>query len=350
MVSLENDASYLTTVAVLGNVDSGKSTLIGDFKSGVLDNGAGKARASALLHRHEREAGRTSACNVFIVGVDGALLRMVDLSGHRSYLGATVRGVTRYHPDYAVLLVEAGSEDVRSNPMTSEHLRLCVSLGVPFAVVVTKTDAAAPELLKKTLRSAVRELKIKGFRFPNVIRDDAALERFLGSYTLSVSRHFVPILPTSAVTGDRLVEKERLQTLFVVYCPYQKDGFGLILYGICRAGEIGVGEKLLLGPFDGAAAGGARCACARCTTCAASPFRGCETSEVGCLCIKDCDGRSKRAVPSKSQITGGMVCTEPRTRLPLARGLEARISLGMACLTIREGYSAVLHADAVSST
>jgi len=45
-----------------------------------------------------------------------------------------------------------------------------------------------------------------------------------------------------------------------------------------------------------------------------------------------------------------MVCTEPRTRLPLARGLEARISLGMACLTIREGYSAVLHADAVSST
>ena len=51
-----------------GNVDSGKSTLIGVLTSATLDDGRGSARSLVLKHRHEQENGRTSAITVEIMG------------------------------------------------------------------------------------------------------------------------------------------------------------------------------------------------------------------------------------------------------------------------------------------
>eukprot|EP00303_Exanthemachrysis_gayraliae_P001429 CAMPEP_0206017692 /NCGR_PEP_ID=MMETSP1464-20131121/25558_1 /ASSEMBLY_ACC=CAM_ASM_001124 /TAXON_ID=119497 /ORGANISM="Exanthemachrysis gayraliae, Strain RCC1523" /LENGTH=227 /DNA_ID=CAMNT_0053391539 /DNA_START=68 /DNA_END=748 /DNA_ORIENTATION=+ len=48
-------------VAVIGNVDAGKSTLVGVLVGGALDNGRGSARTRVLRHRHEAETGRTSS-------------------------------------------------------------------------------------------------------------------------------------------------------------------------------------------------------------------------------------------------------------------------------------------------
>lgn len=44
-------------LALLGCEGSGKSTLVGVLVRGILDNGAGRARTSVLLHRHELKAG-----------------------------------------------------------------------------------------------------------------------------------------------------------------------------------------------------------------------------------------------------------------------------------------------------
>lgn len=48
-------------VAVIGNVDAGKSTLVGVLVGGTLDNGRGSARMRVLKHKHEAETGRTSS-------------------------------------------------------------------------------------------------------------------------------------------------------------------------------------------------------------------------------------------------------------------------------------------------
>ena len=48
-------------VAVLGNVDAGKSTLVGVLTNGELDNGRGKSRLQMFRHPHEITSGR----NVF---------------------------------------------------------------------------------------------------------------------------------------------------------------------------------------------------------------------------------------------------------------------------------------------
>lgn len=48
-------------VAALGNVDAGKSTILGVLTKGDLDDGRGRARVDLFRHKHEIETGRTSS-------------------------------------------------------------------------------------------------------------------------------------------------------------------------------------------------------------------------------------------------------------------------------------------------
>lgn len=57
-------------IAVVGNVDSGKSTLLGVLTRGQLDNGRGLARMNVFVHKHEIESGRTSSISHEILGFD----------------------------------------------------------------------------------------------------------------------------------------------------------------------------------------------------------------------------------------------------------------------------------------
>lgn len=50
-----------TRIAVVGNVDAGKSTMLGVLVKGGLDDGRGKARVNLFRHKHEIESGRTSS-------------------------------------------------------------------------------------------------------------------------------------------------------------------------------------------------------------------------------------------------------------------------------------------------
>lgn len=55
-------------LTVLGNVDSGKSTLLGVLTHGELDNGRGRSRLNLFRHLHEIQTGRTSCISHEIVG------------------------------------------------------------------------------------------------------------------------------------------------------------------------------------------------------------------------------------------------------------------------------------------
>jgi len=53
----END----TRIAVIGNVDSGKSTLVGVLTKSMMDDGRGSARKQVFNFSHEQANGRTSS-------------------------------------------------------------------------------------------------------------------------------------------------------------------------------------------------------------------------------------------------------------------------------------------------
>lgn len=117
-------------VAVVGNVDAGKSTLLGVLTHGELDNGRGFARQKLFRHKHELESGRTSSVGNDILGFDrqgrvvnkpdshgGSLdwtkiceksskvITFIDLAGHEKYLKTTVFGMTGHLPDFCMLMV-----------------------------------------------------------------------------------------------------------------------------------------------------------------------------------------------------------------------------------------------------
>ena len=77
----------LSRVAVVGNVDAGKSTLLGVLTHGELDNGRGRARQKLFRHKHEAESGRTSSVGCDILGFDGdgRVVNATDGHGKQQY-------------------------------------------------------------------------------------------------------------------------------------------------------------------------------------------------------------------------------------------------------------------------
>jgi len=48
-------------IAVIGNVDSGKSTMVGVMTKSIMDDGRGSARQKVFNFSHEAQNGRTSS-------------------------------------------------------------------------------------------------------------------------------------------------------------------------------------------------------------------------------------------------------------------------------------------------
>lgn len=64
-------------IAVLGNIESGKSSLISVLTHDELDNGQGKARLNLLRHIHEIQTGHTSSiCNEIMGFNNSAQVRL----------------------------------------------------------------------------------------------------------------------------------------------------------------------------------------------------------------------------------------------------------------------------------
>lgn len=162
-------------VAVVGNVDAGKSTTLGVLTRGGLDDGRGKARVALFRHPHEIETGRTSSVGGEILGFSTSgqpifptsdkesgssanakrenlnwegicqrsskVVSFIDLAGHERYFKTTLFGLAGCAPDYVMLMVGGNAGLIG---MSKEHLGVALALNVPIAVCVTKVGYHAP--------------------------------------------------------------------------------------------------------------------------------------------------------------------------------------------------------------
>ncbi|XP_061767759.1 GTP-binding protein 2 [Nerophis ophidion] len=273
-------------VAVLGNVDSGKSTLLGVLTQGELDNGRGRARLNLFRHLHEIQSGRTSSISFEILGFNSKgevvnysesrtaeeicesaskMITFMDLAGHHKYLKTTIFGLTSYCPDFAMLVVSANTGIVGT---TWEHLGFAMALKVPIFIVISKMDLCARCIVERTVRQLERVLKQPGCnKVPMLIAntDDAVA----AAQQFAQSPNITPVFTVSSVSGENLdllkvffniipplsnsKEQEELMqqlTEFQVDEIYTVPEVGTVVGGTLYSGICREGDHLVVGPTD----------------------------------------------------------------------------------------------------
>ncbi|KAG0429619.1 hypothetical protein HPB47_023445, partial [Ixodes persulcatus] len=267
-------------VAVVGNVDAGKSTLLGVLTHGELDNGRGLARQKLFRHKHEVESGRTSSVGNDILGFDSRgnvvnqpdphggqldwtriceqsskVITFIDLAGHERYLKTTIFGMTGHAPDFTMLMVGANAGVVG---MTKEHLGLALALNVPVFVVVTKMDMCPANVLQDTMRLLVRILKSPGCRkIPVVVHTPDDVVVCATNFVTERRRRGCPrvVLSGAAILAmflnllsTRMPNLDADPAEFQVDDTYSVPGVGTVVSGTTLKGVIRLNEVLLLGP------------------------------------------------------------------------------------------------------
>lgn len=264
-------------IAVLGNVDSGKSTILGVLKeaglyqeivkeSKALDDGQGLARARIFKHPHEQESGRTSSVSHHYLDnpEKNIVITFVDLAGHKKYLKTTMYGINGCSADYALLMVASNNGLVGT---AKEHIQIALSLNIPLIVCVTKIDFAPQRVWDATMTDIENTLKMRenGRHVAFRVKDQEDLEEITRSIT-DPSSKLSPVFEVSNVTGQGLdlfrkflaqlnptidwESKAQDEKVFCIQDKYNIKGIGLVVYGLAKSGTIKIGDRLHLGPFD----------------------------------------------------------------------------------------------------
>jgi elongation factor 1-alpha len=275
-------------VAVVGNVDAGKSTIIGTLTTSCLDDGRGRSRTAIMKHRHEIESGRTSTATTHLMGFRSTgepitgrdkvramkrkgedeiaresyrVITLMDLAGHEKYLKTTIHGVSSGFADHALILVNARHPPTH---MTQHHLNLCCSFGIPVIVVFTKIDGC-PEHAYKTSKAEV----MKMLRSPEVGKKPFAVRNEEDITTVMDKLHILaPMIETSCVSGEgidllqkmlfslpkrrRHENKVNRKFEFLVEDNFNVPGVGAVVSGFVNSGELVVGGNcnVFVGPLD----------------------------------------------------------------------------------------------------
>ena len=357
-------------IATIGNVDSGKSTILGVLTKGQLDNGRGSARSLVFRHRHEIESGRTSSVSQQVMGFSATgeitnyapgiarpatqeeavrnsskMVTFIDLAGHEHYLKTTIFGMTGALPDYGMLLLGANMGVQR---MTKEHLGIALALNLPFFLVVTKIDIAPKHIMKQTMKKMRTILKSNNvqklpFRIRNMGDVMSAVKNIQGG-------RVVPVFRVSNVTGEGLdllksflnllpglrnVQSTRqIPAEFFIDDHFTVPGVGTVVAGTLYSGRVSVGDELLLGPdFQGAW----KRVLVKSIHCKQLPVRRVAAGQSASFALKLLGDKSSNRV-ERSSLRKGMVMAAAELQPRAAKEFEAEVLILHHPTTIKENY------------
>ena len=211
-------------VATAGHIDHGKTLLVKALTGVDADRLPEEKRRGMTIdlgfaYRHFAEE---------------SVLGFVDVPGHERFVRNMLAGVGGI--DFALLIVAA---DDGPMPQTEEHLAILDLLGVSVgAVALTKTDRVAPERALEAMEE---------------------IEVLVAGTTLEAA----PVFPVSSITGEGVPDlrahlEEQAQEIaarsdagnfrLAVDRTFTIPGAGLVVTGTVYAGQVAVGDRLLLSP------------------------------------------------------------------------------------------------------
>lgn len=359
-------------VAIAGSVDVGKSSLIGVLTSGKLDDGRGTARTSVFNFPHEIKSGRTSSISQQILGFDSKgqivnyrdvgrmswpdivkdsskIISFFDLAGHEKYLKTTILGLSSSKPDICMIIVGANKGLLR---MTKEHIFLCMSLKIPFIVVVTKIDMIKnnKNVISNSLSSVIKLIK-----HPVMRRVPIKIKSKDDIITCSKNIHtesIVPIFKISNVTGEgidnlklflnltrkRKNNKPNSNVLLYIDSCFSVQGVGTVVGGHLLTGSIKVLDKLLMGPNKSTY----KQVIVRSIHCKRVNLSRVDAGSYVCLALKKIN---------RDDIRKGSVLISKNSNKLLVKKFIADVNvLKLHSTTIKVGYEPIIHCGAIRQT
>ncbi len=277
-----SEKNLLTSIAIIGHVDHGKSTLMGHF---LFDIGAVDPR---VMKKHEMDAdgfGMSSWKWAYVLDafpeekekgktMDIAFRRfeindrnyvIIDNPGHRDFTKNTIAGLST--ADACVLVISAGRGEIEAglepgneqtpSGQTLEHTLIASVLGIKdVIVVVNKMDSAKYSEERFNESKSILVAFLKQIQSPWIKNLDT-----------------IPFIPISGLDGDNLVNKsdkmnwykgptlkEAIEKIslpedltkkdlrLVVYDAFQEPGQGLVGYGRIISGKLKVNDRIIVAP------------------------------------------------------------------------------------------------------
>ena len=372
-------------VGVVGNVDSGKSTLVGVLSKGIPDDGRGSARLKVFNFPHEVSNGRTSSVGHEILGFDkkgkqilasrfvqsknkywaevvkdsSKIITLIDLCGHEKYLKTTIYGLVGCIPDFVLIVVGA---NLGLSKMTKEHLGIVLALEIPFFIVITKVDMVPEEVTKKTILSLTKLMSCSAVNKKAILVDYSKEGEIDIAVKALESTRVCPIFKVSNVTGlgikellrffNKLKNREDMKELgkstdpveFDVHDKFIVVGVGLVVSGLLKSGKIVVGQNLFLGPDKSNVF---KMVQVKSIHFIRVPVDVAFAGQFCCLAIKNL---KKKDELKKEDIRKGIVLLEANNLPKSCRGFEAEVAVLHHSSTIKDGYEAVLHCGVIQQS
>jgi GTPase len=263
------------TINIVGNVDSGKSSLCGilshnklldkldvidkeQLNTNILDDGNGKSRQRVLSLKHEQLSGRTSSISYNYLLLQKSeprpkIISLIDLAGHSRYLKTTIKGVISTYPEYGFILIAKNITQ-----MTREHYAILTTLGIPILFIFTKIDM----IPNKIIESNINSIKILSKKYKKSLNlyNPNDLPSFSKNENLPSFSKNDNYIKLSNKTGDgfdlllhflnniKKKEKKILNAFCIDNTYHNITGFGTVVAGI-NGININKGDDLVMGPF-----------------------------------------------------------------------------------------------------
>lgn len=350
-------------VGTAGHVDHGKSTLVGSLVTGQADDGQGGTRSYMDVRPHEVERGLSADLSYGVYGFDDdgpvrmdnpdrktdrariveeadRLVSFVDTVGHEPWLRTTIRGLVGQKLDYGLLTVAADDGPTKT---TREHLGILLATELPTIVAITKADLVEDDRIAAVEREVERLLR-------DVEKTPLPVERHgVDAAVEEISETVVPVVTTSAVTGDGLETLDELferlpktggdetaQFRMYVDRSYNVTGVGAVASGTINAGRVEAGDELLLGPM------------------ADGTFREVEARSIEMHYHRVDEGRAGRIVGialkgvEEPEVERGMVLLPREADPQPVREFEAEVMVLNHPTRIGDGYEPVVHLETIS--
>lgn len=265
-------------VMLMGDDDSGKTTLVSSLTHFKKDTGNGKSRVDSMRHTHEMISGETSSISTHLYGYtekndvigygnisyrswnniskkSKKLISLLDTPGNKKYIRTAIHSMFSSFPDLIFYVIDVKKcffeQNMKKFLENMKQINQLVELEFNVMIILNKCDLIKidigyPKIIKMIKLTVKKNIYLieKGFK---VLKDKIPI-LFLSNvshYGLDTFHQFI------LAQEFRIYKREGKDecTNFIITEVSKIPEMGIVIHGVLKNGEININDNLMVGPI-----------------------------------------------------------------------------------------------------